>query len=130
MLVFCLYNFMCIECINCMFVSNNFSNTIIHGLVFWLGHIYFSILLLVLICVNFLFYIKFNFYKKNLETELVGLPNAEKSQSHFTQCCKRGWVSPPPPLPPFPPETCQVQQILERPSEGGRLRSSADTKLS
>ena len=32
--------------------------------------------------------------------------------------------------PPFPPETGQVQQILERPSEGGRLRPSADTKLS
>ena len=35
-----------------------------------------------------------------LETELVGPPNAEKShthsQSHFTQCYKRGWVSPPP----------------------------------
>ena len=26
----------------------------------------------------------------------------------------------PPPLPPFLPETCQVQQILERPSEGGQ----------
>ena len=38
-----------------------------------------------------------------LETGLVGPPNAEKShtcfQSHFTQCCKRGWVSPPPTLP-------------------------------
>ena len=35
-----------------------------------------------------------------LETELVGPPNAEKShtrsQSHFTQCCKHGWVIPPP----------------------------------
>ena len=34
----------------------------------------------------------------------------------------------PPPLP-FPPETGQVQQILERPSERGRLCPSADTKL-
>ena len=37
---------------------------------------------------------------------------------------------PPPPHLPFPPETGQVQQILERPSEGGRLRPSAHTKLS
>ena len=53
-------------------------------------------------------------------------PNAEKShtrsQSHFTQCCKRGWVIPPPtPLPTrhFRQKLDQVQQILERQSEGG-----------
>ena len=47
-----------------------------------------------------------------LETELVRPPNAVKShtrsQSHFTKCCKRGWVIPPPTPPPhlpFPPET-------------------------
>ena len=37
-----------------------------------------------------------------LEKELVGPPYAHThSQSHFTQCCKHGWVSPPhPPAPP------------------------------
>ena len=69
-----------------------------------------------------------------LETELVGLPKSHThSQSHFTKCCKRGWVIPPPtPLPThrFHQKLDQVQQILERPSEGGRLRPSADTELS
>ena len=39
------------------------------------------------------------------EKRSILLPNAEKShtrfQSHFTQCYKRWWVSPPPPAPPF-----------------------------
>ena len=40
--------------------------------------------------------------------------------------------APPPPLPTrrFRQKLDQVQQILERPSEGGRLHPSADTKLS
>ena len=47
----------------------------------------------------------------------------------------QAWVGdlithPPPPHPPFRQKLDQVQQILERPSEGGRLRPRADTKLS
>ena len=47
----------------------------------------------------------------------------------------QAWVGDPtthPPLPTrrFRQKLDQVQQILERPSEGGRLRSSADTELS
>ena len=34
----------------------------------------------------------------------ISWPNAKKSHTrHFTQCCKRGWVSPPPTPPPSPP---------------------------
>ena len=71
-----------------------------------------------------------------LETGLVGLPNAEKSHTFpepFYQVLQARVGEPtthPPPHPPFPPKLDQVQQILERPSEGGRLRPSADTELS
>ena len=65
----------------------------------------------------------------------TGPPNAEKShtrsQSHFTQCCKHGWVIPPPtplPHPPFPPETgvrgagsAQVQIRSYRNRQSGNL---------
>ena len=69
--------------------------------------------------------------------ELVGLPNAKKShtrsQSHFTPppsaASAGGWAHPHPSLC-FHQKFVRVQQILKRPSESGRLRPSADMKLS
>ena len=59
-----------------------------------------------------------------LETEPVGPPNAKKShtpsQSHFTQCCKCGWVSPPPTPPPavsarnWSPCTCTTRDFVQK----------------
>ena len=65
--------------------------------------------------------------------ELVRPPQCQEIPHSFQEPfypVLQAWVGEPTPPLPFPPETGLVQQILERPSEGGRLRPSADTELS
>ena len=54
------------------------------------------------------------------------------SQSHFTQCCKHRWVNPPPPPTPtsISPRNLCNKSLKDPVRGGGRLRPSADMKLS